>query len=88
MELTPEQEKEIKSIFSMYDYGTIRAEEALWLLEQLINNEDTYEDLYGNCDTCDELYELSSREGRCGDCGECAEHCDHDTNATDGLEKN
>ena len=37
MELTREEEQKIKSIFSMVDYGTMTATEALWELEQLIN---------------------------------------------------
>ena len=40
MELTKEEEQKIKSIFSMVDYGTMTATEALWELEQLINNEE------------------------------------------------
>ena len=39
MELTDNEAKAIKSIFSMYDLGTMSATEALWELEQLINNE-------------------------------------------------
>ena len=37
MELTNQEEQKIKSIFSMYDAGTMSATEALWELEQLIN---------------------------------------------------
>jgi len=40
MELTDNEAKKVKSIFSMYDQGTMSATEALWELEQLINNEE------------------------------------------------
>ena len=39
MELTDQEAQKVKSIFSMYDAGTMNATEALWELEQLINNE-------------------------------------------------
>lgn len=44
MELTPKEEQKIKSIFSMYDAGTMNATEALWELDQLINGKDEDED--------------------------------------------
>jgi len=40
MELTTEEAKKIQSIYSMYHMGTMGADEALWLLEQLINEGD------------------------------------------------
>ena len=40
MELTPQEEQLIKSIYSMYDMGSMSADEALWQLEQLINGNE------------------------------------------------
>jgi hypothetical protein len=44
MELTIEESNKIQGIYSMYHMGTMGADEALWELEQLINNTDTEED--------------------------------------------
>ncbi|CAB4137343.1 hypothetical protein UFOVP325_32 [uncultured Caudovirales phage] len=43
MELTIEEAKKIQGIYSMYHMGTMGADEALWELEQVINNQDDEE---------------------------------------------